>query len=249
MKKPTILLLILIVTTLFFVGWKSVGTDLPSAGDTQTKPVTDLIDVTLEVYDPWLAALKATSTEINQSELLATMPLTTQLRAKLEQALGDGQPIVDPIICQPQLPERIGVKSIFENETEAQVVVVARGNKVPEQALVTLAVTDNRWLVSDISCSQGEVAPQLEFSFAREGNLLKQSLQPPLDSSQWHLIYEKDGVQGYAIPLLFDQESICIQTDGSEQVCVPDQLSEVTAVSIKGAMQEAGALVRRMELK
>lgn len=252
MKKQTALILIPVVIIVALLGWKLIGSNFSTLGGAdavQAKPDVDAIDVTMELYTPWLAALQATSTEFNKAELLATMPLTPELRTKLTQAYAAESVVIDPIICQTALPERIGVKQIFETDTEAQVSVVARGVKVPEQAVVTLMVQDAKWLISDITCSQGENAPEREFSFEREGNILKQSLQAPLDASQWHLIYEKDGVPGYAIPLLFDETSVCVAADGTEQLCVPDQLSEATAVSIKGAMQEAGALVKRMELK
>jgi hypothetical protein len=115
--------------------------------------------------------------------------------------------------------------------------------------LVTLEAVNGEWVISDITCSRGELAPDLEFTFDREGNLLKQSLQPPLDNEQWHLIYTKDDVAGNAIPLLFAATSVCIQPNGSEQVCEPDQLTEATAVQVQGAMQEAGVLVERMQLQ
>jgi hypothetical protein len=126
-------------------------------------------------------------------------------------------------------------------------MVVPRGNKVPEQALVTLRLVDNSWLIDQIFCSRGELAPEQEYSFQSEGNILKESLQPPLDSTQWHLVYSKDGSPGYTIPLFFDESSICV--GGEEVVCDQAQLTEATSVFIQGEMLEAGVLVERMEVR
>lgn len=253
MNKQIALALGVIVTgILLVVVWQFFASDSassPAAENAQMVPVDDPIDVTLELYDPWLAGLLSTTTEFNKEELLNAAPLTSELRATLLERIAQTDVAVDPIICQANLPERIGAKSIFTNDTEAQVIVVARGQKVPEQALVTLQAIDGKWVLSDVFCSQGEVAPEREFTFEQAGNILKQSLQPPLDPAQWHLIYTKDTVAGYAIPLLFTAESMCIATDGVEQVCNPDQLAEATAVFIQGEMQEAGVRVQRMSLQ
>jgi len=252
MKKQTVLIVGVIVAAIIaLIGWQIlssgslVGTAIDEA---QVAPVDDPMDVTMELYDPWLDGVQATSTEFNRSELLAAAPLTADLRDRLLQET-QTQSVLDPVLCQIEIPERIGTKSVFTNDFEAQVLVIARGTKVPEQALVSLSAVDGKWVISDIACSRGELAPEVEFTFEREGNLLKQSLQPPLNNEQWHLIYTRDGVAGNAIPVLFDANSTCVMTDGSEQVCVPDQLTEATAVLLQGAMQEAGVLVERMQLQ
>jgi len=253
MKKPIVLILgVVIIVILAVVAWQIFGigsSALNSDGGVQSAPVDDPMDVTMELYGPWLAGLQSTSTEFNRAELLNVAPLTTDLRAKLLESSAESQSDVDPVICQAELPERIGTKIIFKNESESQVMVVARGKRVPEQALVTLVAADGQWVISDIVCSRGEVAPDLEYTFEREGNLLKQSLLPPLNSDQWHLIYTKDGVAGNAIPLQFDAGSVCVSPDGSEQVCNPDQFTEATGVMLQGAMQEAGVLVQRMQVQ
>lgn len=252
MKKQTIFLTLLFVVIIGVLGWallSSKSDDKNAIDNTQTEIVNDPIDVTMELYAPWLAYLQSTSTELSQTEILEIAPITEDLRARLTKALNDSLKTIDPIMCQTVLPERIGVKIVFINDTQAQLSVVARGNKVPEQALVTLEVINNGWVISDIACSQGEVGPNLEFSFVNDGNLLKQSLQPPLDSQKWHLVYTLGGVSGHTIPLIFDSLSVCIEKDGSEQTCSDDKFSETAKVSIKGEMQEAGVLIRRMEMK
>lgn len=254
MKKQLVMLVgVITLIIMAVVIWQTFGggSDLvvDPADDVQSAPVGDPMDVTMELYGPWLDGLQSTSTTFNKTELLNRAPLTTDLRAELIAAPVGSDSEVDPVICQAQLPERIGVKTIFVSDTESQVIVVPRGKRVPEQALVTLVAADGQWVISDIACSKGEVAPDVEYTFEREGHLLKQSLLPPLSSDQWHLIYTKDEVAGNAIPLLFDTGSMCVSLDGSEQVCNPDQLTEATAVVLQGAMQEAGVLVERMQLQ
>jgi len=252
MKKQTVLIIgVLVAVALAILAWQLLGSGSrvgTAIDEAQVAPVDDPMDVTMELYDPWLDGVQSTSTEFNRSELLTAAPLTADLRDRLEQQI-QTQSALDPVLCQIDIPERVGTKSVFTNDFEAQVLVIARGTKVPEQALVTLIAVDGKWVVSDITCSRGELAPDVEFTFEREGNLLKQSLQPPLNNEQWHLIYTRDGVAGNAIPVLFDANSTCVMTDGSEQVCVPDQLTEATAVLLQGAMQEAGVLVERMQLQ
>jgi len=251
MKKQTLLIGGVVAVIVVIIAWQLVGsgvTPLTTTDQPPVAPVDDPMDVTMELYGPWLDGLQATSTEFNRSELLNVAPLTADLRDRLQQEI-EVQSALDPVLCQIQIPERIGTKSVYTNDFESQVMVIARGTKVPEQALVTLAAVDGEWVISDIVCSRGELAPDVEFTFEQEGNLLKQSLQPPLNNEQWHLIYTRDGLTGNAIPLLFDVNSTCILPDSSEQVCVPDQLTEATAVLLQGAMQEAGVLVERMQLQ
>lgn len=251
-KQIALVLGVVVAGILSVVAWQFFMADPSTSQPTdevQSAPVEDPLDVTMDLYGPWLAGLQSTTTTFNKEELLTMAPVTPELRAELLQRIAQTDAVIDPILCQVKQPERIGVKSIFTNDTEAQVIVVARGERVPEQALVTLRVAAGEWVISDISCSQGEVAPVLEYTFEQEGNLLKQSLQPPFNADQWHLIYTKDSVAGNVIPLLFTAESICIATDGSEAVCIPDQFLEATAVYIQGEMQEAGVRVQRMDLQ
>jgi len=242
---------VVVLTIVALVTWQifgaGFGTLIP-AEEAQIVPVDDPMDVTMELYGPWLAGLQSTSTEFNRAELLMAAPVAADLRDRLQQQT-QTQSALDPVLCQIVIPERIGTKSVFTNDFEAQVMVIARGTKVPEQAVVSLSAVDGKWMISDIACSRGELAPELEFTFEREGNLLRESLQPPLNNEQWHLIYTRDGIAGNAIPVSFDTNSICVLADGSEQVCVPEQLTEPMAVLLQGSMQEAGVLVEQMQVQ
>ncbi len=249
-NRQTIVLVLVVVIVGVLLAWLFFnnslgGFDVANTQDEQEK--TDPLDVVVRLYSPWLSALQATSTEPDFGLLLSTAPVTPELRVRLQQQVDQPTSDVDPVICQPMVPERLGAKVVYITDEKAELMVITRGNKVPELALYTLDWQDTDWIISDITCSRGELAPEQEYSFEREGNLLKDSLQPPLDSSKWHLIYTRDEVAGYAIPLEFTESSLCISD--VEAVCDLSILSEAAAVKVQGAMQESGVLVERLELQ
>jgi len=245
MNKQKTILVALLLITLGFLVWIFLAGDSSSLSQADVE-IPDPIDAAMDLYAPWLAAKSSTTTEPDLAAVLLEAPLTQDLRSELQQKIQEPTD-VDPVLCQLDLPERIGAKVVYVNTDEAQLIVVARGKRVPEQAVVTLSLENNEWIISNISCSRGELAPELEYTFEQEGNLLRESLQPPLDSSQWHLVYERDGVGGRTMPLLFNEASICIRE--AESVCDQESLTEATAVKVQGAMQEAGVLVQRLEIR
>ncbi|NCT02026.1 hypothetical protein GW766_02120, partial [Candidatus Parcubacteria bacterium] len=131
-----------------------------------------------------------------------------------------------------------------------QVMVLTRGGeeKSPYQDIVTVAVVDGKWRITEISCAQGEIAPERAYDFEHEGFLLK-SVPPPLDPQYWHLVYEENGQLGHTVPLFFSAESICIDGAGNESICVPTQFTDASPAFLQAAMTEAGAAVRRLQLK
>ena len=250
MKNQRTFVLVLVAVTVGVLAWVFFSNGLGGFDATNKQAdqeKTDPLDVATRLFSPWLSALQATSTEPDFGLLLTAAPVTPELRSRLQQQVDQPTSDVDPVICQPIVPERLGAKVGYITDDKAELMVVTRGTKVPEQALYTLDWQDSDWVISDIACSRGELGPELEYSFEREGNLLKGSLQPPLDSSKWHLIYTKDGVAGYAIPLEFNESSVCISD--VETVCDPSILSEAAAAKIQGSMQESGVLVERLELQ
>lgn len=249
-KQIKIALGLLFIILLGVLIWRLVGGESSKElqnNEDQVNNKIDVIDVAMNLYKPWLDARNSTSTEINLLSILDNAPLTEELRERLKKEAEQAMVEMDPVICQSELPQRIGAKVVYSEDTSAQLIVVPRGNRVPEQALVTLQLVDNVWLISEVACSRGELAPEQEYSFQSEGFILRDSLQPPLDSSVWHLIYSRDEVSGYTIPLFFDESSVCILN--GEVVCNVDQLTEATPVFLQGAMQEAGVLVQRMEIR
>lgn len=203
------------------------------------------IDVTLDFFDPWLAAARATSTDPYKEELHRSLILSKELRKKIKTAKGTSD--VDPVTCQSVPPPSFSSRPIFETETEAQVLVMSTQKEFPEQAVVTLRALDGGWYIDDITCSGGEFAPEREFDFDREGYLLK-SVPPPYNPEHWHIVFEENGQFGHAAPLFFSETSMCIGLDGASAVCNEEQLRETTKVLVQGAMSEWGVEVQNLKI-
>jgi hypothetical protein len=104
------------------------------------------------------------------------------------------------------------------------------------------------WYIDNIQCSFGEFAEEKEFSFEKEGFLLKNSVPSPYNSKNWHLVFAENGQDGHVVPLFFDSESQCTDLDGNKSVCKPDQFTETTGVFIRGQMTERGVSVKQQTL-
>ena len=218
------------------------GNDQPAEVIIDTSSFASPRDVVIDFYEEWLQV--ATAGE--QTVLPVSANITDELRTQLDQLLS-ASPAVDPILCTEQIPANFATKVVYTTDVAAEVMVSSRGLDTPGQALVQLQVTPERWVISGITCSNGEVAPEVEFTFDQNGNLLKDSLQPPLDASQWHLIYASNGQAGFAVPLSFSDSSMCASAEGAAVVCQPDNFTEAQSVTIKGQMQESGVVVERVE--
>ena len=207
------------------------------------------IDVMLDFYEPWLSAVRSTTTDPYAQDLANSMALSLEMSQKLIDFKSvpreDG---LDPVLCQASVPDALRAKSIFEKEDSAQMLVLSKDKQSGYQTGVTLAAHDGLWEITNITCASGEQAPdQGEFSFDREGPLLKNSLKPPLDSQYWHLVFEQDGVFGYTVPLFLNDVSMCVQDGGAEEVCKDDMFFETMRVHVQGQMTEAGVEVKRVE--
>jgi len=248
MNKKYIFLLIavvlFVVVAVLFIN-KQFGTDGNNATEEQAGIAGESIDIALDFYSSWLEALKSTTTNPYEQGLDTSAALSDDVKNYLKASKDSGI-TPDPVICQTDLPERISAKPVFKTEEKAQYIILARREQKSEQSLVTLEARTGGWLITEIGCSNGEVAPEKEFTFEKEGFLLK-SVPPPLDSNYWHLVYKLDGVDGYTAQLFFDASSTCVATDGVESVCNPDNFDEPSKVFIKGQMTEAGAEVKRVE--
>lgn len=211
---------------------------------------TSLIDpltVTMEFYDLWLGALQSTTTDPYQSGLTNLPIISAEMRAQIEQKHAEHKEgDLDPVLCQTTTPKRVGGKVIYADGSEAQIMMLARGGEIksPYQAIVTLEVVTGEWQINKIECVQGETAPTSEFDFDRSGYLLKQSLLPPLNPENWHLIHQENEQPGHATPLSFDASSTCVSLEGIETVCDTSLLIEATKVNIKANMGEQGATVK-----
>jgi hypothetical protein len=215
---------------------------------TQQLPTTDPLDEVIDFYNAWLDAAKATSSDDAFIDVLSTPIISPELKATLQSKLaGATAESADPVLCQVTPPERIGGKMLYQLDTAAQIMMLARGGeeKASDQAIVTLGVDNGNWIITDISCATGEMPPERDFAFEQEGFLLK-SVPPPLNPDYWHLVFEQQGVMGHTVPLFFNADSTCIDTAGAESICDADQFTEASKVLVQADMTEAGAEVKRL---
>jgi hypothetical protein len=205
----------------------------------------DTLDFTLAFYNAWLDAKTSTNTNVT-SVLNDTTALTDDLKNKLKTKVNDSP---DPVLCLDTVPPRIGAKVIFQSSTTAQYMVLGRkmATSTATKAIVSLTHTKDGWKINDISCSNGEMPPQSEFSFERRGALLK-SVPEPLDPKYWHLIFEENGEQGHFAALTFTASSSCTYTDNTVAPCDESKFEETQEALVQGDATETGVNVRFMKL-
>jgi len=209
------------------------------------------LDVALDFLQSWLQARTSTTTDPYQLGLASAKPLTLEVSEKLLSAeISFRDTKFDPVLCQSELPSSLRAKFIYANPADAQVMIFPRDRTTGIKTITTLKGRENFWEITDISCGTNEQGPDVgEFNFDREGFLLKSSVQPPLDSNYWHLVFEQDGVLGYTVPLYLGADSLCVNTTGNEEVCSDSVLMETMKVQVKGSLTEAGVTVKRIEVK
>lgn len=205
----------------------------------------DPIDAMLGFYKEYLAAAQNAATSPEAEGLWEHPILSNAVRAYIDENKDD---VVDPVLCQSVTPQKIRSKTLYQKDGKAQVQVLGRleGEKSSEQAVVTLAQANDTWRVTEIQCLQGESMPEREFTFDREGYLLK-SVPAPLDSNYWHLVFEQDGTRGHTVPL-FTTDAECTMLDGVVQACDMNTIDEATKAHVQGQMTEAGVDVQYIEL-
>lgn len=208
----------------------------------------DAVDTVGTFYDQWLKAVQEPATaDPNRVTLMKSPLLSKTLKDRLaKESTLNASP--DPVLCQTKTPENISIIRVYEEPDRAQILVLSRDKKVTEQALVTLARLDEGWYIDEIECSAGEFAPEREFSFEKEGFLLKDSIPKPFDPKNWHLVFEENGELGHVVPLFFDATSQCTDLSGTKAVCKPDQLKEMTKVFVQAQMTERGANLKNLRV-
>jgi len=240
MKKITIIGVIVVLVVVFALVFTMGSTE-------QQVSKLDATDTVRDFYDNWLKATQQSTTDPDRATLAKSPILSKELKNRLVSALKQSGTASDPVLCQTAIPENISTRTVFENAEQAQILVTSKDKKVTEQAIVTLMKYKEGWYIDDIECSLGEFAPEREFSFEREGHLLKGSIPPPYDSKNWHLVFEENNELGHVVPLFFSSESQCTSLDKSKSVCKPDQFTEATKVFIRGQMNERGVSVKQLE--
>lgn len=247
-NRKKLLALVVLAAIAVLVGWLLMSNrDTGSSSTYFFSPEDDPRSLVVDFYEYWLTAVHATSTNPYDAGLTEVSILTEAMQERLASA--DGQAF-DPVLCQETIPEGIRTRVVYELEDTAQILVTYREatTTAAVQALQT-AITFERgetgWMINDIACLAGESEEVGEFSFEREGNLLK-SVPAPLNSDYWHLVYEENGQTGNAAPLFFDENSICIGLDGNEAVCNTNSFVEAQKVFLQAQMTEAGPQVKRL---
>jgi len=207
---------------------------------------TEAADAVDGFYGLWLKAAQD-STALPDRATLATFPtLTTELSTKVVAALTSGATL-DPVLCQSVVPQSITIRNVYAQANIAQSLVTSKDKNVTKQAVVSLSKSGDRWLISEIQCTDGEVAPEREFSFDKEGFLIKGSVPKPYNNKNWHLVFTQDGKAGNVVPLIFDTKSQCTSLEGVKAVCKPEQFKETSQVRVRGGMTERGATVMYLE--
>ena len=247
MKKQLIIVGAVFVVVVLTVLFLTKASDTNQSVTESAIPENDPIDVALEFYNDWLEAVQSTTTDPYAAGLTTDVRLNEASQTKLAESNIEVE--LDPVLCQVLVPERIGAKVSYTLEREAQLLILARGlaEKSGRQAVVDLVAENGEWVIAGITCTEGESAPEREFTFERDGFLLK-SVPPPLNPEYWHLVFEERGVPGHTTPLFFSEDSVCVSITGEEAVCDTDTLQEATAATVKGQMTESGVNVSRIEL-
>ncbi len=212
----------------------------------QQVAIGEPVDIVLDFYTPWLAAVQSTTTDPFKEGLAKSPILSFELSKKIRSVKFDPATRTDAVLCQASVPTQITARPVFQDEENAQVLVVSRDKNVTEQAVITLTRYNDGWYLSDIQCSPGEFAPEREFSFDMEGFLLK-SVQAPLKTGTWHLVFEQNGQPGHVVPLFFNAESICQDFDGSTAACDSSTFIEPSKARVQGEMSETGVTVKRLQ--
>tara|TARA_B100000745_G_scaffold45899_1_gene27629 strand:- start:1515 stop:2294 length:780 start_codon:yes stop_codon:yes gene_type:complete len=233
--------LILIALGLKFLGGGSVMTEDPLKN--QVVSTDDPVDIALDFYDAWQKAVEADGTDPFAAGL-ADEPLLSQvMRDKLSNL--PERKKSDPVLCLDVIPEKITSKQLYMRDDETQILIFSKEYPMAGQSIITMGGANGGWYIKDISCSEEFDGPK-EFSFENEGNLLK-TVPEPYDSRYWHLVYARDGVFGYLVPMFFNESSICVSIDGGESQCDENNLPETKPVMLRGNMTEAGVEVKRLE--
>ncbi|MFN3188602.1 MAG: hypothetical protein ACK42D_03640 [Candidatus Paceibacteria bacterium] len=237
-------IVVVVITIIFFTLRDSTNNRSGESAVPEEEP----IDVVLEFYNSWLTMVSSTTTDPFESELFASAILSNDVRNSINTTRTES-PDFDPVICQSEItPERFRARVFPASATEARILVESRvgSDTLPMMSFVTLTAVNGAWQITDIDCTEGDVAPDVEFNYNRQGLLLK-SVPPPFEAGKWHLVFEQDGQMGHVTPLFFSATTTCVSVDGAESICNPDTFAETTSVIVKGGLTETGAEVERIE--
>lgn len=211
--------------------------------------VGEPVDIVLDFFGTWSNARQSTSTDPITEKLYDLPEVSPALSAKLllaEAVYRENG--LDPVFCQKETFSSLRAKPVFQNETEAQFLVSPKQNEAGTLILVTLKTNGTLWNIADISCGGGEVGPVAgEYNFDHTGFLLKESILPPLDSDNWHIVFSQNDVLGFTAPIFFSSTSNCTLEGNAEEICAGERLRETMQVRVRGNVTEAGVFVSKLE--
>jgi len=207
----------------------------------------DPLDIVMDFYNPWLDAVKSTSTNPYTLGLGTNPILSVGLRNMLTSSDGRSEADIDPVLCQATIPERVTTRIVSEQAETMRILVLAREKELSAQSVFTLKRQNDGWYIDTIECTPGEFDVPREFTFEKEGYLFKNE-NPPLNPDYWYIVFEENGEQGHFVPLFFNEESICKQfSDGTEAVCAPSEFINPIKIVVRGQMTESGVELKRLE--
>ncbi|MCU0678160.1 MAG: hypothetical protein MUF19_01060 [Candidatus Pacebacteria bacterium] len=223
--------------------WYSTSMTIQNQND---KPLPDPLDVLFDFYDGWLDEAQANGSVKTETILLSSTALDSGLRDRIISGLNDGD-ASDPVLCQVATPDKIKVQYVSELPTAVEAIVLSEfASSTPTgYAVVKMSVVERSWVITDITCSRGDVLDDREFSFEQTGQLLK-NVPAPLDSNFWHIVYSDNGTPGYTAPLFLSASSTCVADNGAESVCDSNTFTEAADVKVQGTMTETGVNVARI---
>ncbi len=244
MEKKKIIILGALLVVIGALMWFTKDAEEGSLGSQDVKYVepADAVD---GFYSAWLKAAQDASALPDHATLTKSSALSKDFRAKLAAALKAGA-TPDPVLCQNPAPQAITLRTVYAQADKAEMLVTAKDKTITKQAVVSLTKSKDSWSISDIKCTDGDVAPVREFNFDQEGFLIKTSVPKPFNSQNWHLVFTQDGKAGNVVPLIFDAKSQCTNLAGVKAVCNLTQLKETDKVLIRGGMTERGATVTQL---
>ncbi len=210
--------------------------------DLQAEPV----DIALDFYNAWLKAVQSTTTTPYADGLANEEILSEELRALLIASEGRLDTEIDPILCQTTTPMHATGRVVSTEENETRILIMAKEAELTAQSVFTLKRFGDGWFIDSVACTPGEFALPREFSFEKEGYLLK-DLPTPFNPQDWHIVFTEDGEAGHVVPLFFGTDSLCHSLELTEALCAPDQFVSGTKIHVYGQMTERGAEVKRLE--
>lgn len=239
--------IVAIIVVIFFTDW--MKTDQSAKDSGEQIPVTENpVEPVSDFYATWVDARLATDTTPYLAGLATSEILSQKAQEYLTSAQGEFESsLTDPVLCGAEPFKSKRTKIVFQRDFSAEVLVYDRTESLQAVSSVKLVGENGAWKIDGFNCNLGETGPEIgEFSFDKTGFLLKDSVQPPLDSNYWYLVYEENGLMGFTAKLNFDDTSMCTLGGNPESTCDLSSLMEAMPVHIKGQMSEAGVEVKHV---